>query len=182
MITPEQPFTLPDAELTRHPQRTVAVNRVASALAVLSSSALLGGLAAGVATLAYTVVIKTRDWHHVLDWWDPKMALICLLPPAVYAWRWNRIKADWQFRGYHLGNEELYVRNGLLNRSLSVLAYARIQEVTVYSGPIQRRFNLATLTVRSAGGSDVIADLDPVVAQQLRDRLTELARLRREPV
>ncbi|MDX3694771.1 PH domain-containing protein [Streptomyces europaeiscabiei] len=125
---------------------------------------------------------KTRDWHHVLDWWDPKMAFICLLPLAIYAWRWNRIKADWQFRGYHLGDEELYVRNGLLNRSLSVLAYARIQEVTVYSGPLQRRFNLATLTVRSAGGSDVIADLDPVVAEQLRDKLTGLARVRRMPV
>lgn len=95
---------------------------------------------------------------------------------------WNRIKVAWRFRGYHLGDEEIYIRNGLLTRSLSVLAYARIQEVTVYSGPIQRRFNLATLTVRSAGGTDVIEDLDPLVAQELRDRLTELARVRRLPV
>lgn len=182
MITPAPPFTLQSTELTRHPARTVFVNRIGSAVALLTSSLVLGGLAAAVTTIVYMVISKTDDWHDLLNWWDPRMALVCLIPAAIFAWRWNRIKVAWHFRGYHLGDEELYVRTGLLNRSLTVLAYARIQEVAVHSGPIQRHYELATLTVSSASGSELIEDLDPLVAHELRDKLTELARVRRLPV
>ena len=101
---------------------------------------------------------------------------------ALYAWRFNRIKVAWHFRGYHLGAEELYLRTGLLKRELTVLAYARIQEVNVVSGPIQRRCELATVTISTAAGSDAITDVDPQTAQWLRDRLIKLARERRLPV
>ncbi|MFF1712215.1 PH domain-containing protein [Streptomyces sp. NPDC058268] len=181
-ITPAPPFTLGDVELTRHPERTVTVSRIGSALAVLGISALLGALGTAVTTILYTIVSKTRDWHEMLNWWDPRMALIALVPLAFYGWRWSRIKVAWHFRGYHLGDEELYIRTGLLTRTFTVLAYARIQEVTVHSGPIQRHYNLATLSISSAAGHDVLENLDPQVAHELREKLTELARVRRLPV
>ncbi|WP_326681605.1 PH domain-containing protein [Streptomyces sp. NBC_01237] len=177
-ITPEPPFTLPDTELTRHPERSVRVNRIASVLTVLGSSALLGLIAANVISIVYVLVTDSNDWHDTLAWWDPAMTLTCLIPAAVCAWRWNRIKAAWHFRGYHLGDEELHIRTGLLTRKLTGLAYSRIQSVTVHSGPIQRRFNLATLTIQTAAGSDTIEDLDPQVAHDLHSRLTELGRVR----
>ncbi|MEW1548429.1 PH domain-containing protein [Streptomyces tsukubensis] len=181
-IQPEQPFTLGDVELTRHPERSIRVNRIAAALSVLGVTALLGALGATVTSAIYLLLTRSRDWHDMLDWWDVRMALAVLLPAAFYIWRWNRIRAAWTFRGYHLGAEELYIRRGLLNRKLSVLAYARIQEVNVSSGPIQRRYRLATVTISSAAGREAVEDVDPQTAHDLRDRLTELARERRLPV
>ncbi|MFF8618965.1 PH domain-containing protein [Streptomyces sp. NPDC015350] len=168
--------------MTRHPERAVRVNRIAAALGVLGTTVSLGTLAVLIITLIHLVLTRTRDWHELLGWWHPAMTTFALLPMAFYAWRFNRIKAAWHFRGYHLGREELYLRTGLLTRRLTVLAYARIQEVNVVTGPIQRRYELATVTIKTAAGSDAIADIDPQTAQHLRNRLTELARERRLPV
>lgn len=181
-IRPEPPFTLDGVTMTRHPERAVRVNRIAAALGVLGVTILLGALTAVITTIIHLVLTRTRDWHELLDWWHPAMSSLALLPMALYAWRFNRIKVAWHFRGYHLGPEELYLRTGLLTRKLTVLAYARIQEVNVITGPIQRRYELATVTISTAAGSDAISDIDPQTAQRLRDRLTELARERRLPV
>jgi membrane protein YdbS with pleckstrin-like domain len=181
-IQPEPPFTLDAAELTRQPERTVRFHRIQAALAFLGITVLVGALAVMITSTAYVAVTKSRDWHDMFGWWDARMALIALLPASFYAWRWNRIRAAWTFRGYHLGDEELYVRTGLMFRKIVVLAYARIQEVNVSSGPLQRRFRLATLTISSAAGSDTIDDIDPQTAQELRNQLTEFARERRLPV
>jgi membrane protein YdbS with pleckstrin-like domain len=181
-IRPEPPFTVEGVTLTRHPERAVRVNRIAAAVAIWGLSAVLATLAAAITTLVHLLITRTRDWHHLLNWWHPAMALFVLLPAALHAWRYSRIKVAWHFRGYHLGTEELYLRTGLLTRTLTVLPYARIQEVNVSSGPIQRRYALATVTITTAAGSDAITDVDPDTAQHLRDRLTELARLRRLPV
>ncbi|WP_331726423.1 PH domain-containing protein [Streptomyces sp. NBC_00470] len=181
-ISPEPPFTVDGVTMTRHPERAVCVNRIASAFVILTMSVLLGMLAALITTLVHLLLTRSRDWHELLDWWHPAMTALALLPVALYAWRFDRIKAAWRFRGYHLGTEELYLRTGLLTRKLTVLAYARIQEVNVVSDPIQRHFKLATVTITTAGGSDAIADVDPQTAQRLREQLTELARERRLPV
>jgi membrane protein YdbS with pleckstrin-like domain len=181
-IRPEPPFTLDGVTMTRHPERAVRVNRIAAALSVLSGTILLGAVAALITTIVHLQLTRTRDWHELLDWWHPAMISAALLPMALYAWRFNRIKVAWHFRGYHLGPEELYLRTGLLTRKLTVLAYARIQEVNVITGPIQRHYELATVTISTAAGSDAITDVDPQTAQRLRDRLTELARERRLPV
>ena len=181
-VRPEPPFTLSGVEMTRHPERTVRVSRIATALGVLGVTALLGALGILVTSTAYLTATKSEDWHDMLNWWDARMALIAVLPAAFYAWRWNRIKVAWSFRGYHLGDEELYIRNGLLKRTITVLAYARIQEVTVSSGPVQRHYRLATVTISSAAGEDAIENIDPQTAHDLRDQLTVLARARRLPV
>ncbi|MFF3957384.1 PH domain-containing protein [Streptomyces sp. NPDC001890] len=168
--------------MTRHPERAVRVNRIAAALTILGATTLLGTLTALITTLVYLGLTHTRDWHDLLNWWHPAMAALALLPIAIYAWRWNRIKIAWHFRGYHLGAEEIYLRTGLLTRRLTVLAYARIQEVNVVTGPIQRHYELATVTISTAAGREAITDIDPQTAHNLRDHLTELARKRRLPV
>ncbi|HWU10701.1 MAG TPA: PH domain-containing protein [Streptomyces sp.] len=181
-IRPEPPFTLDRVEMTQHPARTVRVHRIAAALQILGMSALIGATAATGTTLIHTLSSKAQTWHEMVSWWRPALAFLVLVPVVLYAWRWDRIKAGWLFRGYHLGDEELYIRSGLLYRRFTVLAYARIQEVNVVSGPIQRRYDLATVTISSAAGHNAIADVDPQTAYELRDRLTDLARKRRLPV
>lgn len=57
----------------------------------------------------------------------------------------------YQARGYAMSNDRLRVVRGLLFRSDSVVPFGRVQHIDVNQGPLERAFNLATLTVHTAG-------------------------------
>lgn len=185
-ITPRRPFVLTGplhgTELTRPPERTVPMERTAAAVSTVIWTVLLTLITGSIITLVNALRLSNKEWRTWLEWGEPWMLLVYLAPAALYAWRWGRIKAAWHFSGYHLADEEMYSRSGLMFRDMTSLAYARIQSVDVESGPIQRKFDLASLYVRTAGGSVRIDNLDPIVASDLRDKLTELARIERFPV
>lgn len=60
----------------------------------------------------------------------------------------GRRYAHW---GYALGNDRLRVERGYLFYSDTVVPLGRIQHIDVDQGPIMRRYDLATLTVHTAG-------------------------------
>lgn len=186
-LVPERPFILtgPDrgAELNRPPRRAVPMRRLALALGTLALTALLTAASVLLTSLTFAIVRETKDVAAWFTWLDPWMATAFILPAALYAWRWGRIETTWHYSGYHLGEEEIHIRSGLLTREMITIAYARIQTVEVFSGPVQRRYNLASLSIRTGSRvSTHVEDLDPAIAADLRDKLTELARLRRLPV
>ena len=61
-------------------------------------------------------------------------------------------------------------------RTLTAVPYGRMQLVEVESGPLERLFGLASVTLKTASpGTDArIPGLDPAEAARLRDQLTEL--------
>ena len=65
-------------------------------------------------------------------------------------------------------------------RSLVAVPYGRMQLVEVNSGPLERAFGLATVTLKTASPETnaTIPGLDPTEAARLRDRLTELGETR----
>jgi membrane protein YdbS with pleckstrin-like domain len=69
--------------------------------------------------------------------------------------------------------EELVIRKGRLFRSLVSVPYGRLQFVDVQSGPLARRFDMATVELHTAspqtGGS--IPGLPTAEAEALRERL-----------
>lgn len=62
------------------------------------------------------------------------------------------------------------------------MPFIRVQNTDTRQGPILRAFGLASVTVSTAANNHVIVGLDVQVADQLRDRAAELARLAREDV
>lgn len=109
-------------------------------------------------------------WH----WW----AGAALALPAVgwIAWRWIRMGRVWRVWGYCERGTDLYIREGLMWRRMTVVPYGRMQVVTVNSGPIERRHGLATVTLQTASASTdaTIPGLAQHDADALRERLTEL--------
>lgn len=103
-------------------------------------------------------------------------AIVALLGLFWVAWRWWRMAAVVAARGYQQRDTDLYIRRGLWFRSVTVVPYGRMQMVEMQSGPIERRFGLATLQLITAAATTnaVIEGLDRAVAEDLRDRLTEL--------
>lgn len=185
-VEPDPPFvlngTLHGTPLTMHPRRVIPMLRLSTAVATAVWTVTI----AVIAELTAYIVNSFRDNDPARNawfgWTEPWMLLLLLLPLGLLVFRWVRIPAVWSFAGYHLGDEEIHIRSGLLFRTMTSLAYARIQTVEVASGPIQRKFRLASLDISTAGSDLRISHIDPDTAAALRDQLTELARIERLPV
>lgn len=96
---------------------------------------------------------------------------LAVLPPIRYA-RWR----------YELSEDYLDIAKGIVWRKRYVIPFVRVQNTDTRQGPIQRAFGLASATVATAAGEHEIPGLAAEVAEQLRDRAAELARIAQEDV
>ena len=79
-------------------------------------------------------------------------------------------------KGYALRTHDVAYRSGLFWRKVVVLPFNRVQHVEVSSGPLQRRFGLASLKFYTAGGSGVDLKIDGLLsadAERLRAHILE---------
>ena len=79
-------------------------------------------------------------------------------------------------KGIALREHDMAFRSGLYWRKTVLLAFSRIQHVEVSSGPLQRRYGLASLKFFTAGGSGVDLKVDGLAqarAAQVRSFILE---------
>lgn len=96
---------------------------------------------------------------------------LVVLPPIRYV-RWR----------YEVSDDYLDIAKGIIWRKRYTIPFIRVQNTDTRQGPILRMFGLASVTVATAAKEHVIPGLDFQIAEQLRDRAAELARLAREDV
>ncbi|MFG2607528.1 PH domain-containing protein [Streptomyces sp. NPDC048514] len=110
----------------------------------------------------------------------PAWAAFAVLPPALAAWGWRLLERNWRSWRYTERADDLLISRGVLWREETVVPYGRMQLVEVTSGPLERRFGLATVQLHTAAAATdaTIPGLDPAEAERLRDRLTELGEAR----
>jgi len=113
-------------------------------------------------------------------------ANIPLLPAAILSTCWvvfSALLLIWPGislpkRGYVLRDKDILFRKGVVWRSVTAIPFNRIQHVETSSTPFDRKFDLATLQLFTAGGSggDLKIDgLSTVIAEQLRVFVLEKA-------
>lgn len=76
--------------------------------------------------------------------------------------------------GYQLLPDRLRVARGLMFRVDTVVPFVRVQHIDVSQGPVERMFNVSTLTVHTAGTHNSIVDLpglSPEDAAGMRDAI-----------
>ena len=95
--------------------------------------------------------------------------LFVVLAGVVPGLRWRR----WR---YEIRADEVDLQRGILWVSRTLVPLARIQHVDTQSGPLQRRFNLATVVFYTAAGPNRIPELSTPVAAGARDRIAALTR------
>ena len=95
--------------------------------------------------------------------------LFVVLAGVVPGLRWRR----WR---YEIRADEVDLQRGILWVSRTLVPLARIQHVDTQSGPLQRRFGLATVVFYTAAGANQIPELSAPVAAEVRDRISELTR------
>ncbi|MEU8779663.1 PH domain-containing protein [Streptomyces sp. NPDC048606] len=110
----------------------------------------------------------------------PVWAAFGLFWLAVLAWGWVMLGRNWRSWRYAERADDLLISRGVLWREQTVVPYGRMQLVEVTSGPLERRFGLASVQLHTAAAaSDAkIPGLVPAEAERLRDRLTELGEAR----
>jgi membrane protein YdbS with pleckstrin-like domain len=102
--------------------------------------------------------------------------LILAVGAAILLLRLALIERTWRSWGYVEREDDLYITHGVLFRSLVAVPYGRMQLVEVASGPLERAFGLATVTMKTASAETnaSIPGLATDEATRLRDRLTQL--------
>jgi membrane protein YdbS with pleckstrin-like domain len=74
-------------------------------------------------------------------------------------------------RGYVVRDKDIVFRSGVVWRSVTAVPFNRIQHVETSSDPLDRKFDLATLKIFTAGGSGGDLKIDGLgkdIAEQLR--------------
>ncbi|WP_329383580.1 PH domain-containing protein [Streptomyces sp. NBC_01351] len=110
----------------------------------------------------------------------PVWAAFALVWVAAAAWGWVLLARNWRSWRYAERADDLLISRGVLWREETVVPYGRMQLVEVTSGPLERRFGLASVQLHTAAAATDarIPGLAPAEAERLRDRLTELGEAR----
>jgi membrane protein YdbS with pleckstrin-like domain len=126
-----------------------------------------------IATAAFTVPF----WITQLPWLLAVPAAVLLIVIVVAAFTPRRVRAI----GYRLRDDDLLVRRGIMFQRFAAVPYGRMQLVDINRGPLTRALGLAELKlVTAASASNVVVPGLPMTdAEQLRDRLVDLAESRR---
>lgn len=126
-----------------------------------------------LAAIAATVLLYAVDYFYVsLPQWYLPLVLAALAPAAAHL--------KWRNRGYQEGDDHVVTRNGFWSRTAVVVPYYRVQTVSSTATLLQRRWNLASLTVDTAGTSLVssndghAADYDLLEVDSMRERVHDL--------
>ncbi|MFJ5092424.1 PH domain-containing protein [Streptomyces sp. NPDC088674] len=149
-----------DTPWLRLPRQVLALRRLLLSLCTVPLAVLVAGLVGWLA--------------------GPVWALFALLPLAVLACGWVLLARNWRSWGYRERADDLLLARGVLWRRETIVPYGRMQLVEVTSGPVERRFGLASVQLHTAAAaSDArVPGLVPAEAERLRDRLTALGEAR----
>ncbi|MER5772892.1 PH domain-containing protein [Streptomyces sp. NPDC002039] len=95
---------------------------------------------------------------------------------GVLVWGWVLLGRNWRSWRYAERADDLLISRGVLWREQTVVPYGRMQLVEVTSGPLERRFGLASVQLHTAAAATdaKIPGLVPAEAERLRDRLSAL--------
>lgn len=110
----------------------------------------------------------------------PVLLVAALVCGAIFWLRYLSAKA----KQYVVREHDLVFRKGLLWRKMIAVSFNRIQHIDLTSGPLERRLNLTSLKIYTAGGfsSDlVIPGLNKQTAQKLRDMIINQTNIALEP-
>jgi Uncharacterized conserved protein len=133
----------------------------------------------GLLVSAVFVVVGTG-----IPWLLSGVAWLVILPIAalvlhlaIAAFTPRRVRAI----GYRLREDDLVVRKGIMFLRVVAVPYGRMQLVDINRGPVARAFRLSELKLVTAAAAShiTIPGLPEADAEQLRDRLVELAESRR---
>ncbi|WP_034763081.1 PH domain-containing protein [Rossellomorea vietnamensis] len=132
-----------------------------------------------VAALAVGAIVLTYifDWSH----WVTIIAVgVVILFTYLFVFLLPTIK--WKRWRYEVREQEIELQRGILIVKRTLVPMVRVQHVDTVQGPILKRYGLSTITISTAANVHEIPALDMEEADELRNSISQLARVAEEDV
>ncbi|HZK44459.1 MAG TPA: PH domain-containing protein [Syntrophomonadaceae bacterium] len=91
-------------------------------------------------------------------------------------------KIIWERWRYEISEHDIDLCYGLLIKKRTIIPMVKVQHVDTKQGPLMKRFALSSVTISTAAGEHEIPALAEEIADELRDRISILARVVEEDV
>lgn len=139
-------------------RRVLSLWRLRAAIVVASVVALILAAFAGTGTVIIGLAVAL---------------VLALVGGLVVGWWTRLVWRAWQFR---VGDHALHLRHGVLTRRESTIPLHRVQHIDLEAGPLERRFGLTSLVLRTASASSdaTVPGIDAAHADELRERILAL--------
>jgi uncharacterized protein len=138
----------------------------------LIETAIIALIASGAAALTY--FFDGPGWLHIIYAAIPVLLgfLLIYLFPKI---RWER----WR---YEVREQEIELQHGLFIVKRTLVPMVRVQHVDTEQGPILRKYDLAEISISTAATTHTIPALVTAEADELRNRISVLARVAEDDV
>ena len=103
--------------------------------------------------------------------WTAVLAFAAFAAAIAFLFHWIR----WRRFRYGLGESEIVIESGLFQRTRRSIPFARVQDVDIERGPLQRLFGLAKLRIETGGSGKDEGLLDSVTMAEA-DRVRAIVR------
>ncbi len=108
------------------------------------------------------------------------VAAIVLITAVLEIWIFPNIR--WRVWRYEVREQEIEIQSGLFIVKRTLIPMVRVQHVDTGQGPILKKYDLANISISSAATTHVIPMLITADADELRAKISELARVAEEDV
>lgn len=95
---------------------------------------------------------------------------------------WLFPKIRWDHWRYEVREHEIEIQSGLFIVTTTLIPMVRVQHVDTSQGPILKKYDLANISITTAATTHIIPMLITSDADQLRARISELARVAEDDV
>ncbi|OXS59024.1 hypothetical protein B0G93_11231 [Bacillus sp. V-88] len=132
-----------------------------------------------VTALAVGAIVLTS----IFDWsnWVTAIAVgVVILFTYLFVFLLPTIK--WKRWRYEVREQEIELQRGILIVKRTLVPMVRVQHVDTVQGPILKRYGLSTITISTAANVHEIPALDMEEADELRNSISQLARVAEDDV
>lgn len=88
----------------------------------------------------------------------------------------------WKIWRYDVREHEIEIQNGLFIVNRTLIPMVRVQHVDTSQGPVLKKYNLSNISISTAATTHIIPMLITEEADQLRARISQLARVAEDDV
>lgn len=131
--------------------------------------------------IVVTIVAFVLSYYRIIWDWIPYVLLgLTILEGIITIFFVPKLR--WRRWRYEVFDQEIYIQRGVLVMKRAIVPMIRVQHVDTKQGPILKRFGLATVTVSTAATTHEIPALLEDEADELRDKISVLARVDEDDV
>ncbi len=138
------------------------------------------GILLGIIWIIISVVASIAFIH---DW-----PIVYVLVPAIlnliatYLFLFPIPKLRYRRWRYEIFEQEIYIQRGIFIMERTLVPMIRVQHVDTKQGPIMKHYGVASVSISTAATVHTIPALSEEDASDLRDRISELARVDEDDV